>query len=265
MTKRVVITGAAGNLGRKLRDWLSERGGYELVLIDRESGGDPAVVAADVGVYDAAWADLVRSSDVVVHLAGAIWPYTYSDALMAGNVDAVLNLFEAAVNGTVKRVILASSTHVMVGYRGSRCQITADMPPRPLSAYGMSKLMGERIGQSYAQRHGLSVVCLRIGTVRPGANPPHKRVSHWDQQRWLSNRDFCQAVERAINVEGVDFTVLNLISDIPGSRWNIDETRRVLGYVPQDRDVPTRGTLRAELRAWLSGKRPDLVRWLRGF
>ena len=56
----------------------------------------------------------------------------------------------------------------------------------------------------------------------------------WGQLMWLSDRDLCDAMERAVLAEGVGFAVLNLMSDNPGMRWDIDTTRRVIGYAPRD-------------------------------
>jgi len=57
----------------------------------------------------------------------------------------------------------------------------------------------------------------------------------WGQHMWLSNRDLCHGWERAILAEGVNFALLNLMSDNPGMPWDIDETRQVIGFRPQDR------------------------------
>ena len=70
------------------------------------------------------------------------------------------------------------------------------------------------------------VVCLRIGYCQRGENHPgaHMNMGLWDQAMWLSNRDFCHGVERAVLADGVDFAVLNLMSANPGMRWDIDST-----------------------------------------
>jgi NAD+ dependent glucose-6-phosphate dehydrogenase len=60
----------------------------------------------------------------------------------------------------------------------------------------------------------------------------------WGQAMWLSNRDLCQAMELAVLVEGVGFAVLNLMSDNPGMRWDIETTKRTIGYAPTDGAVP---------------------------
>jgi hypothetical protein len=106
-----------------------------------------------------------------------------------------------------------------------------------VNPYGASKLFGERAGRSLAERAGISVLALRIGYCqhsegnRPG---PHMLDGVWGQQMWLSDRDLCQGFERAVLAADIRFTVLNLMSNNPGMRWDIDETRRVLGYTPQD-------------------------------
>ena len=60
----------------------------------------------------------------------------------------------------------------------------------------------------------------------------------WGQAMWLSNRDLCQAMERAVLADGVGFAVLNLMSDNPGMRWDIETTKRAIGYAPRDGAAP---------------------------
>ena len=84
------------------------------------------------------------------------------------------------------------------------------------------------------------MICLRIGYCQRGENRPGATMTmgSWGQLMWLSDRDLCQAMERAVLVGDVGFAVLNLMSDNPGMRWDMDATRRVLGYVPRDGAVP---------------------------
>ena len=73
------------------------------------------------------------------------------------------------------------------------------------------------------------------------------------QLMWLSDRDLCQAMERAVLADSVGFAVLNLMSDNPGMRWDIETTREAIGYVPQDGAAPTlTDTMRALVldRGW---------------
>src|SRR5262245_19047647 len=134
-TPTVLITGAAGNLGDKLRRHLESR--YPLRLIDRVAGSDPASHPADLAIWDPRWADLFQGVAVVVHLAAdptaqQVWPN-----LVGPNVDAVLNVFQAAVRAGVRRVVYASSNHVMGGYKdlAEPWLLTTSLPPLPGARY----------------------------------------------------------------------------------------------------------------------------------
>jgi hypothetical protein len=114
------------------------------------------------------------------------------------------------------------------------------MAPYPINPYGVSKLVGERMGHSLHARRGVSVICFRIGYLQRGENlpGPHMGWSTWGQAMWLSNRDLCQAMERAVLADSVGFAVLNLMSDNPGMRWDIETTKRTIGYAPRDGAAP---------------------------
>jgi hypothetical protein len=122
----------------------------------------------------------------------------------------------------------------MGGYQDEDVVITPDLPPKPDSPYGATKLMGERMGKSFSERHGLSVICLRIGWVQRGENRPGDHMGDWGRKMWLSDRDYCQLAEKAILVGNVPFAVLNAMSNNKGMKWDLSETRRILGYEPQD-------------------------------
>lgn len=106
-----------------------------------------------------------------------------------------------------------------------------------MNAYGMSKLFCERTGAYFAKHHGLSVIYLRIGWTQwthdnqPG---PHMAMGRWGQEMWLSDRDFLGGLRAAIDATDVSFAALNLMSNNPGMRWDISETKQVIGYVPKD-------------------------------
>jgi len=249
---RIVITGAAGNLGRKLRAHLEASGNYDLVLTDLDSGGDPDIVEADLSDTDSGWVDLLDGADVLVHLAANISSHAPWPALQAANVDATLALYDSAASRGLRRIVFASSNQVMGGYRGASEAITSTLPERPTNFYGASKAMGERIGRLYAKRHGMSVINLRIGTINRGDNPPPRRSELADQLKWLSNGDFCRAVELAIMAPDVTFANLFLMSDNAGSLWDLEETRTVLGFVPADRTEPRPPPISARIRRFLA-------------
>ncbi len=168
----VLITGASGNIGRKLRAAWPER--YELVLLDRTADpDDPEVIAVDLGELDDEWITHFHGVDTVVHLAADPDDAATWEALERPNLDAMANVFHASALAGVGRVIFASSNHVVGGYRDlGDMPITVDLPPLPDGPYGATKLMGERLGRSLARAFDLAFVALRLGCVQPGATAP---------------------------------------------------------------------------------------------
>jgi len=239
MTRTVLITGAGGNIGGKLRAHFAELG-WTLRLLDIDPRGDTAIRQADLAQWDESWVRQFAGVDAVIHLAGDPRAHASWASVQRLNIDLTANVYAAAVQQRARRVVFASSNWVMAGHRPAGRPLTTDMEPYPINPYGVSKLVGERMGLSAHERHGVSVICFRIGYLQRGDNRPgpHMGWSRWGQAMWLSNRDLCQAMERAVLADGVGFAVLNLMSDNPGMRWDIETTKRVIGYAPQDGVAP---------------------------
>lgn len=247
--KTVLITGSGGRIGTILRRAFADR--YMLRGIDRAPtpGMADALVASltDVGAILPAF----KGADAVVHLAAdpRHTPEIGWDTLMPDNVVASANVYEAARQGGVKRMVFFSSMHVCGLYENdlpwSRIAagdyagldprdvplVTADMPARPDGLYAVSKIFGEALGTYHAEAHGMEVVVVRLGTVgredRPGTDA-RSFVS------WLSHRDLAQLTERAIDAPGVKHEIVFGASD---NTWKIYDTlhaRRALGYAPRD-------------------------------
>src|SRR5690348_1519261 len=103
-TRTVLITGACGNIGRKLRAAWTDV--YDMVLIDETAGeDDPDVIVADLAVLDDDWITHFHGVDTVVHLAANSDELAPWDELIAPNLDAVANVFHAAALAGVERVI----------------------------------------------------------------------------------------------------------------------------------------------------------------
>jgi nucleoside-diphosphate-sugar epimerase len=235
----VLITGAAGNIGSKLRAHFSALG-WTLRLLDVDARGDAAIEALDLAEWNQGWVARFAGVDAVVHLAGNPSQRADWESAQRLNIDLTANVYEAAAVHGVRRVVFASSNWVMAGYRPGKDRLTTDMPPHPVNPYGVSKLVGERMARAAHDARGLSVICFRIGYIQRGDNLPgsHMGGGEWGQAMWLSNRDLCQAMERAVLAEGVGFAVLNLMSDNPGMRWDIETTKRAIGYAPRDGAAP---------------------------
>jgi nucleoside-diphosphate-sugar epimerase len=237
----VLITGASGNIGRKLREAWADR--YDLILLDARDDGDEEVIAADLSTWDDDWVALFDEADAVVHLAADPREATPWPGLVGPNLDALANVFHATALSGVERLVFASSNHAMGGYRDrDETPIAPDLPPRPGNAYGAAKLMGERLGISLAQAFGLVFVALRIGWVLPGVNRPEDLPDEWARGLWLSNADLVRLFTCALEapLAGGESAVVNGTSRNRGSRWSLEEAAGRLGYEPED-DAYRRG------------------------
>lgn len=241
----VLITGAGGHLGRKLFDALESDSDHEVSGIDIRPVDHPKIHTADLSA-DSSWVNLLKGVDVIVHLAGDREPAATWPSAIKYNMDATLALYHHASENGVSRVVLASSNWIHGDKRFTHEALNGATPPGPVNAYGMSKLFCERTGAYFAKYHELSVICLRIGWTqwthdnKPG---PHMAMGRWGQEMWLSDRDFLNGMRAAIDAKDVSFATLNLMSDNPGMRWDITETKQVIGYDPKDGSPATNSVI----------------------
>lgn len=225
---RILITGAAGLIGDTLRKGL--RGRYALMRLSDIAPLDPARDGEEIAQADladlAAVESAMRGIDCVVHL-GAIPGEDTWDKILPANVVGTWNVFEAARRQGVRRVVYASSHHAVGFYRRDR-DIDQTVVPRPDGIYGVSKVFGEATGRLFADKHGLSVACLRIGAFRD--KPTDRRLLYV----WLSPRDAVQLVGCCIDAPDYHFITVYGISDNARSRYR-NVGVEFLGYRPQDK------------------------------
>ena len=234
--RTVLITGASGNIGRKLRAAWDDV--YDLVLIDAEPDPEePGLVVADLSEFDEEWMGLFHGVDTVIHLAANPDQHTSWEDLVGPNIDAACNVFHAAALAGVERIVFASSNHAMGGYRDlGDIAITVDLPPRPGNPYGAAKLMAERLGKSLSGVFELTFVALRLGWVQPGANRPETLPDEWNKELWLSDDDMVRLFVRAVEADLGDrsFVVVNGMSNNHGTRWDLSDSFEAIGYVARD-------------------------------
>jgi nucleoside-diphosphate-sugar epimerase len=234
--RTILITGACGNIGRKLRAAWEDV--YDLVLIDIAAGpDDPEVTVADLSEFDEEWMTLFHGVDTVVHLAATPNHQSTWEELVGPNMDAVNNVFHAAALAGVERIVFASSNHAMGGYRElGDIAITVELPPRPGNPYGAAKLMAERLGKSLSGVFDLTFVALRIGWNQAEENRPETLPDEWNKELWLSNGDLIRLFDRAVEADLGDcsFVVVNGMSNNHGTRWDLAGSFEAIGYVPQD-------------------------------
>jgi uronate dehydrogenase len=225
--KRLLLTGAAGGLGQVLRKSLKENCDV-LRLSDIADLGDAGeqeeVVQADLA--DAAAVDAMMAGvDAVVHLGGYSVEGPFQPILQA-NIIGAYNLYEAVRKHAVKRVVFASSNHVVGFYRQGET-IDAAQPPRPDGIYGLSKAFGEDLSRLYYDRYGIETACLRIGSSYP--EPKDRRML----ATWLSYGDLHRLVTACLTTPVLGHTIVFGMSDNAVTWWDNHLARHV-GYRPQD-------------------------------
>jgi NAD+ dependent glucose-6-phosphate dehydrogenase len=234
--RTVLITGACGNVGRKLRAAWDDV--YDLVLIDKTApADDPDVIYADLSVLDDDWITHFHGVDTVVHLAANGNEFASWEELIGPNLDVLANVFHAAALAGVERLIFASSNHVMGQYQSQGDeQITVEMTPMPDGPYAVTKLVGERLGRSLARAFDMTVIALRLGWIQEGKNRPETLPHHWARQMWLSNADLVRLFDCAVEAEIEDrsFVLVNGMSRNHGTRWDLSDAAELLGFLPED-------------------------------
>ncbi|GAA3512079.1 NAD-dependent epimerase/dehydratase family protein [Actinocatenispora rupis] len=226
--QRVLVTGAAGAVGRELRPRL-RRDGRVLRLMDladQEPGDGVELVTGSVTDLAATTA-ACRDVDAVIHLGGLSREAAWADVL-ATNIDGTRTVLEAARCAGVPRVVLASSNHV-AGFRTIReaTGMPADSPPRPDTYYGVGKAAMEALGSLYHSRFGLDVVCVRIGFCFP------RPVSVRTLAMWLSPDDCARLMEACLAAEHPGYRVVWGVSANTRRYLPLDAAE-ALGYRPQD-------------------------------
>jgi NAD+ dependent glucose-6-phosphate dehydrogenase len=243
---RIVITGAAGLVGGVLAADLERD--YEVRKIDRAWRHGLLRRRQDMRRLGFA-EQALAGARTVVDLAGDPRIEVPWKSVLRANLPASLTAFEAAHQAGVERVIYASSSHVTGLYerdepyasicsgrydkidRASIPKITSSFPVRPDSPYGVGKAAAEAAARYYSEELGLSVICLRIGTVyranRPGSPRGYATI--------LSHADLARLVRACIAAPPeVRFGILYGVSDNTWRFWDIEEGRRLVGYEPLD-------------------------------
>ena len=230
---RVLVTGAAGSIGRVVTLGLCARG-HEVVGLDLVP--EPEGFTGDWHTIDCADPDAVaavfeaESLDAVVHLAGHPGEASLPTSLTS-HVVTTAALLDAMVAHRVTRIVYASSNHA-VGLTPRRelrddAPLGADVRPRPDTFYGVAKVAAEALLSLYVDRHGIDAVACRIGSFLD--EPATRRAL----STWLSPDDCVRMVEAALTAPAPGFHVLYGISANTRAWWDL-EPGRAIGYEPQD-------------------------------
>jgi uronate dehydrogenase len=229
--KRILLTGAAGGLGRMLRErirpWadtvrLSDLPDAVAALGMAQPGEE--IVGCDLADKAAVLA-LLDGVDAVLHFGGISTEAPF-EAIVQANILGVANLYEAVHKLGVRRVVFASSNHT-IGFRRTDELLDADMPTRPDSMYGISKCFGEQMSRYYFDRFGIETVCIRIGSSFP--EPTNRRML----ATWFSYDDLTEMVRCALVAPDVGHTIAFGVSANPHTWWD-NRLAAHLGFQARD-------------------------------
>lgn len=230
----ILLTGAAGRVGRMLREGLPAFG-WKLRCFDlvRPQGAEGAWGGDDWITGDitdpAALARATAGVGAVIHLAGIPSEAPFAD-LLHTNIDGTYQVFEAAQRSGVPRVLFASSNHA-VGFHPRSELADTHLRPRPDTYYGVSKVAGEAIASLYADRYRMAVASVRIGSCEP--EPSSLR----SLSTWLSPADAVRLFHALLTAPDLGYATVYGISANTRAWWDLD-TARELGYQPQDDAEP---------------------------
>jgi nucleoside-diphosphate-sugar epimerase len=261
--KRVLITGVYGLIGNAIYRRLSEDPeSYEVHGLSRRRHSSARISEAQMlevpeerfhlaNLEDwSAMETAVQGMDVIIHMAADPSGQRGWESVLNSNVVGAYHVFEAARQAGVERVVFASSIQTVFGYRdtepyktisearydcvdaGAIPKLKGSDPARPLNLYASSKAWGEAVAHTYAHRHGMSCIVLRIGWVVEEDRPPNPR----GRNQWCSQRDIAQMAQLCVDApDDLRFDVFYGVSDNDYNWVDIEHARHVLGYEPLDR------------------------------
>lgn len=229
--RAVLLTGAAGNLGRVAALYLGrllDDGRIDRVRLADIQPMKPMlgaeIIQTDISDRQSIF-DLVEGMDAVIHLSGVASESGW-EVLIPSNLAAVAHLWDAAMAHGVDRVLFASSNHAVGMYPVDQ-PIDHSAPPRPDSRYGLTKAFGEQLAALYAEKTPVRAFCMRIGSCFAQATARrHLRT-------FQSHGDFVRLIETGLTAD-YRFEIVYGLSDNDGAFWDNRNARR-LGYAPQDR------------------------------
>ena len=224
---RLLLTGAAGYLGRELRPRLKAY--CEVLRLSDRADLSPATEGEEVQITALEnkdqVLDLLHQVSAVIHLGGVSTEQPW-EMVLASNIAGMVNLYEAARLQGVKRIVFASSNHVTGFYRQDEV-VNTRMPPKPDGFYGLSKAFGEDLAQLYWDRWGIETVSLRIGSSF--SEPRDRRML----ATYLSYDDLERLIVAALTAPIVGHSIIYGVSDNQTSWWDNTPAKHI-GYRPQD-------------------------------
>ncbi len=248
---RIVITGAAGDIGRIATAALADS--HDLVLIDRRPVTGQSSLRADLSIHRLSdplrprswlqrWPASFEEADVILHLAAKSHPSTSWWRILRHNIKATWNVLEVGARCGVPKIVFASSNWAVnarrlelgdAAFEPAGPKIGSDEPPRPRTAYGIAKGFGETAGRALVDEGRVhSFVALRIGHCPPDGRA-HVRNAHC-RHHWIGIRDMENLIRASVETDLAGFHVLYAVSAQPESPFDLTYTKRMLDWDPEE-------------------------------
>jgi hypothetical protein len=246
---KLVITGAAGGIGTEIVDELAQA--HELCLIDRVKIHSRKSLVCDLsksrawsnglewcGLYTSALTKAFTRAHAVLHLAAEPLPEAPWRKILRDNIQATQHVLETAARHRVPRVVYASSNWAVKAlerelapacYLPDGPKIGSDVPPRPLTAYGASKALGEITGKMFIDQNLLeSFVAVRIGHY---SREP--LLTGASRDLWIGADDLRSLLRRCVEAEFTGYHVVYGASAQRRSPFDLSYTRALLHWEPR--------------------------------
>lgn len=245
---KVLVTGAFGWTAKAIIEALVDAH-HHVVALDlpnKTSHMDTDVFEAihlgSVEDYDLVM-EATQNADAIVHLAVAVGDvYDTPQMPFDINVQGTANLFEAARQHSIKRVIVMSSAGVHL-QRSDRISALDDCLQSPEGdfMYDMTKCLQENICRYYGQTFDLTAIVLRAGHIvdgRSNLDPKGRALETimYCRGGWVCCYDLANSVIAALSYDKTGYDAFHVIGAIGAEkRFDIERTERNLGIRPQSR------------------------------
>ena len=200
--------------------------------------GEWESVAGDAAELQDAMALCEGCSDLVIAHMAPNRPEIYGtpEIPFDVNVKGAANLFHAAARHGLRRVVLISSTGVVGGQVEEGLFLSRDLPGRPNSLYGLTKLLQESIAEYFHRQTGIGVAVLRPAHICDEDTLTDKYGKRLTATNWvmIDRRDIAEAVRLSLLAPSLDYEVFYVLGH-PDSetRADVKYTRNFLGWIPR--------------------------------
>lgn len=241
---KVIVTGGSGRLGQHVVRALVEHG-YEVLSLDRVAPPAPLSPSWIADLRDAgSLYEALSRADGIIHLGAYQKPGLVPDTeTFSNNMTATYNVLKAAADLGVGHVVIASSIAAFGFLYAARIwppdylPLDEHHPCQPQDPYGLSKLLGEKVADSFAASHAICILSLRF----PGVNfdlsyanfperwkdPGARLGGFWS---YIDARDAATACRLALEVDLAGHRVLNVATSTSTMKEPTDEL--IQKYIP---------------------------------